>query len=169
MRICCCAANVTHERHKTGRLPLNLHRPIFARGRTTVGMGSAVDSSARGELLGNARNTGAEDRLFHVAAVLNGRVEPALITKPYEQRVQCAAAATGGLADRLLQSTLVDRARQSGSHGTILRRSTAGTEEHGEGATIWFPSHPTATRAVRGVSVSFGAGAVPHTQDRVTN
>jgi hypothetical protein len=91
------------------------------------GQTRAVGGSAGAALLGNARSLAVHDRLHHVDAVLIGRVKPALVTKNCEERVDRAAAATGGLAERVRYSTSVDRARRFGSHGTILRSSTAGT------------------------------------------
>ncbi len=127
MRICCCMAVVTDERHKGSLLPLNARRPFFAWRSTFVGVGTTVANSVGGALLGNVRSLPADDWLLHVDAVLTGRVKPAPVTKTYEERVERAAAATSGLAQKVLYSTLVNRARWFGSHGTALRSSIAVT------------------------------------------
>ena len=105
LRIWCCGAVVTNERHKGGLLPLNLHRPIFASVSATLG--GAVGGSPGAALLGNARSLAVDDRLLHVEGVLTSRGKPALVTKDNEERVERAAAATRGLAQKVLYSKLV--------------------------------------------------------------
>jgi hypothetical protein len=127
MRVCGCGALVTNERHKRSLLRLNARRPILAWRSTAVRMGSALACSAGGGLLSNADCLAWDDRLLHFGAVLTGRVKPAPVTKNDKERVERAAATTGGLTQKVPYSTVVDRARRFGNHGTSFRSSTAGT------------------------------------------
>jgi hypothetical protein len=91
-----------------------------------VGVDSGLGGFAGAALLRNTRSLAADDRLLRVEAVLTGPIKPAVVTYKYEEQVECAAAATGGLAQKFPYSTLVDRTIQFGSHGTTLL-STVGT------------------------------------------
>lgn len=93
-----------------------------------MGEGSAVDGVvAGGALLGNARSLALDERLVHFGAALIGRVKPRPLTKNDEERVERAAATIGSLTQKVPYSTVVDRARRFGNHGTSFRSSTAGT------------------------------------------
>ena len=161
MRVCGCGAFVTNERHKSSLLRLNARRPILAWRSTAVRMGTALASSAGGALLSNAQCLSGDDRLLHFGAVLTGRVKPALVTKNDKERVERAAATTGGLTQKVLYFTLADRARRFGSHGTTFRSSTAGTWSMGVARLRGLRRHATASRQVRGVSAVLMARRVP--------
>jgi hypothetical protein len=155
----CCSAVVTEESHKSGLLQLNSHRPVAAWDGTAADVDWAVGGLVRVARLDNTRSLATDVGLLPVRAVLTSRVKPTPIAYSDEERVEPAAAASGGLAQKAPHSALVDRSRRFGSHNTTFQQHRRHMER-GVCATIGSVARHR-QGAVRGVPVVLKAQHVP--------